>query len=153
MIRPHNRPSRASDRYPGSERTALFGVWILCQSRTARQARLYSFPISLMKNASQNGKENIPPTDKVRFGGVTASIYANEVKDMPIPLYKVTVSRTYTMKGEFKTVTSFRLEDLPYLTYVLKEAWVRIERMKQQAWEGSHSETEKTAPETTAENE
>jgi len=104
-------------------------------------------------NASQSGKENVPPVDKVRFGGVTVSIYANEVKDMPIPVYKATISRTYTVKGEFKTVTSFRQEDLPYLSYVLKEAWVRIERMKQQAWEESRTDSGKKADDTKAEKE
>ena len=100
--------------------------------------------------SKQTGKGNVPPVDKVRFGGVTASIYANEVKDMPIPLYKVTISRTYTMKGEFKTVTSFRQEDVPYLTYVLNEAWVRIEQMKQQAWEATRKDSEKEADDSEA---
>ena len=90
--------------------------------------------------STQSGKENIPPVDKIRFGGVTASIYANDVKDMPIPLYKVTVSRTYTVNGKFKTVTSFRWEDLQSLIYVLKKAWVRIEELKQQAWETSRKD-------------
>ena len=92
-------------------------------------------------------KENVPPVEKVRLGGVTASIYANDVKDMPIPVYKVTVSRTYTAKGEFKTVTSFRQEDLPYVTHVSKEAWVRIERLKQQAWEATREDSPKEADE------
>ena len=100
---------------------------------------------------SQSGKENVPPVDKIRFGGVTASIFANAVKDVPIPVYKVTVSRTYTMKGEYKTVMSFRQEDLPYLNYVLQEAWVRIERLKQQAWEESRNDGGKKADETKAE--
>lgn len=72
---------------------------------------------------------------------------------MPIPVYKVTISRTYTAKGEFKTVTSFRQEDLPYLSYVLKEAWVRIERFKQQAWEESRTDSAKKADQTKAEKE
>jgi hypothetical protein len=100
--------------------------------------------------SKQSARENVPPADKIRFGGVTASIYANDVKDMPIPVYKVTVSRTYTAKGEFKTVTSFRQEDVPYLAYVLKEAWVRIEQMKQQAWEASRKDAPKEAHETEA---
>lgn len=99
---------------------------------------------------SKNRKENVPPVDKVRSGGVTASIYANEIADMPIPLYKVTVSRTYLAKGEYKTVTSFRHEDLPYLTYVLIEAWVRIERMKEQAWDASRKDAPKEANATEA---
>lgn len=95
--------------------------------------------------ASQSGKENVPPVDKVRLGGVSASIYANSVKNMPIPLYKVTVSRTYLDKGEFKNVGSFRQEDLPYLEHVLQDAWLRIERMKQQDWEKSRKEGGKEA--------
>jgi len=100
--------------------------------------------------SKQSRKENVPPADKVRFGGVTASIYANDVKDMPIPVYKVTINRTYTLKGEFKTVTSFRQEDLPYLRHVLEEAWVRIEQMKQQAWEASRTDAPKEADESEA---
>lgn len=100
--------------------------------------------------SKQSGKENVPPADKVRFGGVTASIYANDVRDMPIPVYKVTVSRTYLANGEYKTATSFRQEDLSYLRYVLQEAWVRIEQMKQQAWEASRKDAPKEANESEA---
>ena len=100
--------------------------------------------------SKQSGKKNVPPVDKVRFGGATASIYANDVIDFPIPMYKVTVSRTYTVNGEYKTATSFRDEDLPYLIHVLQEAWVRIEQMKQQAWEAFRKDAPKEANESEA---
>ena len=100
--------------------------------------------------SKQSGKENVAPTDKVRLGGTSASIYANVVKDMPIPVYKVTVSRTYTINGEYRTVTSFRQEDLPYLIHVLQEAWVRIEQMRQQAWQASRKDAPKEAHKTEA---
>ena len=102
---------------------------------------------------SQSAKENTQPVDKVRFGSVTAAIFANEVKDLPIPVYKVTVSRTYAVQGTYKTVTSFRQEDIPYLSYVLKEAWVRIERFKQQAWDESRRDTEKPVARKAAKDE
>jgi len=102
---------------------------------------------------SQSGKENVPPVDKVRFGGVTASIFANIVQDVPIPVYKVSITRTYTVKGEFKTVTSFRQEDLPYLNHVLQEAWIRIEQLKQQAWDESRKDDGKRTVETMSERE
>lgn len=112
------------------------------------------FSISLLPPfhmiSKQSGKENVPPVDKVRFGGITASIYANDVQDMPIPVYKVTVSRTYVVNGAYKTATAFRQEDLPYLQYALHEAWVRIEQMKQQAWEASRKDAPKEANESEA---
>ena len=59
----------------------------------------------------------------------------------------------WSVSGEFKTVTSFRQEDLPYLVHVLQEAWKRIGEMKQQAWEASRKDTPTVAKETKAENE
>ena len=44
---PHNQSNRTSQRYPGSESTVPFDVWILCPSCTARRARLYLFPPSI----------------------------------------------------------------------------------------------------------
>jgi len=138
LLEPRNQPSRASHRYPGSVSMPLFGVWICAGHRHVFTCS----PLYLM--ASQNGKDNKPPVDKVRFGGVTANIYANKVENSDVPLHKVTVSRTYVdKKNEFRTVTSFRMEDLPFLVHVLQEAWKRIGDMKQQAWE----ESRKDAPE------
>ena len=148
---PHNQSNRTSHGYPGSQATVLFDVWILRPSRIPRRAPIFLFPP--FKMTSQSGKENVPPVDKVRFGGVTASIFANIVQDVPIPVYKVSITRTYTVKGEFKTVTSFRQEDLPYLNHVLQEAWIRIEQLKQQAWDESRKDDGKRTVETMSERE
>lgn len=138
FLEPHDRQCGCAGRYPGSVFAEPF-CWPMVRPAITRWPRFYSSlpPFSM---ATQSAKDNVPPVDKVRMGGVTASIYANVVKDSPIPMYKVTVSRTYTVKGEFKTVTSFRQEDLPYLSHVLTEAWMRIERLKQQAWDDTRAQ-------------
>ena len=93
--------------------------------------------------ASQSAKENVPPVETIRCGGVAASIFANDVKDLPIPLYKVSINRTYKAKdGKFKTVMSFRHEDQPYVEYVNRKAWVKIAELKSQAWEDSRKESD-----------
>ena len=100
-----------------------------------------------------SSKKNVPPVETVRLGGIAAKIYANKVENSPIPLYKITFDRTYTVQGEFKTVTSFRQEDLPYLLHVSNEAWLRVEKLKAAQWEDSRKESNSTDDESDEENE
>ena len=51
-------------------------------------------------------KENTKPVATFRMKGVSIAVYANKVEKIPVPLYKVSIKRTYRQNGEFKTVTS-----------------------------------------------
>lgn len=92
--------------------------------------------------ASQRSKENNPPVAKVRCNGATGNIYANKLKDSPVPLYKATFDRTYVDQGKFKTVTSYREQDLPYLIATAIQTWLKMVELKQKAWADSRSESD-----------
>ena len=58
--------------------------------------------------------------------GVSIAVYANKVEKIPVPLYKVSIKRTYKQNGEFKTVTSLLRDDLPVVQHLLEKAWITI---------------------------
>ena len=77
---------------------------------------------------------NTKPVEVIRMRGVSASIFANKVKDRATPLYKVSLKRTYRKDGEFKSVTTFGMEDLPAVSNAVQQAWLRITELEAQAW-------------------
>lgn len=97
--------------------------------------RLYSLPHSIMED-SKNSK----PVDVIRLRGVSASIYANKVKDRSFPLYKVSIKRTYKKNGEFKSVTSLGRDDLPAAALLLNKAWVRILELEGDHWKNAEED-------------
>lgn len=82
---------------------------------------------------SKNSK-NVKPVEVFRMRGVSASIFANKVKGRSIPLYKVSLKRTYRKDGEFKSVTSLGRDDLPIASLLLKQAWQRILELEGEHW-------------------
>jgi hypothetical protein len=81
----------------------------------------------------ENSK-NTKPVEVIRMRGVSASIYANPVKDRSMPLYKVSLRRTYKKDNEFKSVTSLGRVDLPIAAMLLKQAWMRILDLEEEHW-------------------
>jgi hypothetical protein len=81
--------------------------------------------------ASKNNK----PVEVIRTRGVSASIFANPVKDSSMPLYKVSLKRSYLGKdGEYKSVAALARDDLPIAEMLLKRAWVRILQLEEEHW-------------------
>ena len=86
-----------------------------------------SFPFSIMENS-----KNVKPVEVLRMRGVSVSIFANKVKDLSQPLYKVSVKRTYHKDGEFRSVTTFSPNDMPVASLLLQQAWVRVNELEQE---------------------
>lgn len=78
--------------------------------------------------------KNTKPVDVMRMRGVSVSIYANPVKGRSLPLYKVSLKRTYVKDGEFKTVTALGRDDLPVAGMLLQKAWERILELESEHW-------------------
>ena len=81
------------------------------------------------------------------MNGCHGNIYENAVKDSPIPLYKATFNRVYVDKGQFKTVVSYREEDMPYLIVTAVQTWLRMIELKQRAWDDSRKESPEASDE------
>jgi hypothetical protein len=86
-----------------------------------------------MEKESSNTK-NTRPVEVIRLRGVSASIYANPVKDRARPLYKVSLRRTYRKDSEFKSSTAMGRDDLPIAAMLLKKAWLRILELEEEHW-------------------
>lgn len=71
---------------------------------------------------TQNAKNR--PVKQIRYGGVKALVWRNETQNGP--MYNVTVGRLYREGEEWKTSSSFNVEDLPALAKALLDAhtWV-----------------------------
>ena len=72
--------------------------------------------------AKQPGK---PPVENIRFGGVTASIWANPTKDGRT-FYTVTFERAYKDGDKWANTKTFRMHDLPKLALVANKAFEKI---------------------------
>jgi len=96
---------------------------------------------------TQSGKDNSPPKVTVKCNGCHGNIFENAVKDSPTPLYKATFNRIYTDQGKFKTVVSYREQDMPYLIVTAIKAWLQMIELKQQAWDASRTDASETADE------
>jgi hypothetical protein len=84
--------------------------------------------------------KNTKPVEVFRMRGVSASVYANKVKDRSLPLYKVSIKRTYKKDGEFKSVTSLGRDDLPIAALLLKKAWTRVLELEDEHWKDAEEE-------------
>ena len=82
--------------------------------------------------ATTSSKDNTPPVATFRMRGISVAVYANQVEKSPVPMYKVSIKRTYVQKGEFKTVTSLLRDDLPVAEHLFRQAWLRIIELEQQ---------------------
>jgi hypothetical protein len=85
--------------------------------------------------------KNTKPVDVIRKRGVSASIFANKVKDRSAPLYKVSLKRTYKKDGEFKSVTALGRDDLPVAAMLLTQAWERILELEDEHWNEADEES------------
>jgi len=64
------------------------------------------------------------PEKKFKAGSITAIIWKNKVKDMEFRT--VQIQRSYKDKNEWKTTSSFRVNDLPKIRLVIDKAYEYI---------------------------
>jgi hypothetical protein len=97
------------------------------------------FPYFIMED-SKNSK----PVEVFRLHGVSVSVFANAVKDRDLPLYKVSLKRTYRKDGEFKSVTALGRDDLPIAQMLFKKAWLRILELEEEHWNDTEKSNSKS---------
>ena len=90
---------------------------------------------------------NTKPVEVIRMRGVSASIFANKVKDRPLPLYKVSLKRTYMKDGKFKSVTTFGIDDLTAVSNAVLQAWLRITELEAAAWKKKQAASDESSDE------
>ena len=88
--------------------------------------------------------KNSKPVEVYRLHGVAVSVFANKVKDRDVPLYKVSLKRTYFKDGEFKSVTALGRDDLPIAKQLIEKAWMRILELEEDHWNESSESPSRT---------
>jgi hypothetical protein len=70
------------------------------------------------------------PVQTYRLHGISASIFANNVKSNgeDTVFYKVSIQRTYRDGEEFRTTNSFGRDDLPSVEFLAQRAWEYIQQ-------------------------
>lgn len=71
-------------------------------------------------------KTNKQPMTTFRAGGVKATVWENEIKTKDgktIDVYSVNIDRSYKDGDEWKTTSSFKLNDLPKVQLVAAKAY------------------------------
>jgi hypothetical protein len=94
-----------------------------------------------LTHSNMEDSKNTKPVDVIRLRGVSASIFANKAKDRALPLYKVSMKRTYRKDGEFKSVTALGRDDLPIAAMLLSKAWERILELEGEHWNEADQES------------
>ena len=89
-----------------------------------------------------NAKETNSPVAAFRLKGVSVAVYGNQIKNQPVPLFKVSLKKNVYDKGEFKSVTSFGRDDLPVARHLLEEAWLKIIELEAEARKDSSDDAD-----------
>jgi len=92
-----------------------------------------------------SAKENTSPVAAFRLKGVSVAVYANQIKNQPVPLYKVSIKKNVYDKGAFKSVSSLGRDDLPVARHLLEKAWLEIIDLEAKARKDSQESSEDEA--------